>query len=923
MTDSVLVLMLFGAVPRPVAGTDQPLLFALIVALLGVTAIFLFLHFRLRRTLKNANEDLRQARSLLDSASQFANIAFFDSDMDGCSLGGKFVDNRFWGFNPDGKPIALEQWVYEPDQPAIRQALRQFLNSSDATISHCYRAMYNGKLCHFELCAGKRFDSATGKPHIVGFIREVSQREGYREQMEDALSLQKTILDNLPIYLYAKNVEDDFRYISCSRHQDRDGQNPYLGKTDYELFPPSVAEEYREEDRQLVNGGPPVDRLFRQKQSDGTTKILRLYKKMLHKANGQRLILTIMADITKEQQQAEELQNTTALLQHILDHLPGFIFVKNADNDFRYELCNTNMERAFGKKAPEILGKNDFELWENRQQAEKFHRTDLAVAEYGRELTFTETIEGRHGSSQHCRLTKCRGEKANGDRLVLGLGVDISELEEKRADLEQANTILHAVLNHLPAWIAVKESDNDFRYLIWNRGAAELTGVSPEEVLGKTDLEIPPLANDAARFRDGDREAVRQGKTRMEHQWVSPAGAVHHFDTTIMALPECGGRNLELVMSLDVTERRRLQQASYEKLLLIDAVKIPMMLFDPGHHLIRVNNAAREIAGIPEEQIYAQPCYKSFCSFPGPPDNCPVRLGLLDHKMHHWEITLGERDYLLTAYPIMAGEELRYVLKTLIDITEANRNRQQLAEALEQANCANRAKSYFLATVSHEIRTPLNAVLGFTEILQSSDLSEAERAEYLDSINVAGHSLLNLLNDVLNLSKIEAEHQDIEPRPVSLNLLLQEVATVFRHETLRKNLYLTIEENNLPLLMLDIQRLRQILVNLIGNAVKFTREGGITIRPAYSNSTGLTIEISDTGIGIAEDQLEAIFLPFNQQDTMRDAHLYRGSGLGLAIVGKLTQKLNGEITVTSKTGVGSTFTVHFPDITPVEARDRN
>lgn len=241
-----------------------------------------------------------------------------------------------------------------------------------------------------------------------------------------------------------------------------------------------------------------------------------------------------------------------------------------------------------------------------------------------------------------------------------------------------------------------------------------------------------------------------------------------------------------------------------------------------------------------------------------------------------------------------------------------------LKMAKEAAETANKAKSEFLANMSHEIRTPLTSVIGFSELLLNSS-NDSKQKKFLNTILTSSNSLLALINDILDLSKIEAGKFELQIRPVNLRKLLFEVSQIFSQKTEDKNIKLIQEVNpQLPeALFLDEIRLRQILFNLVGNSVKFTDKGFIKIIVDQINSSesriDLEIKVVDTGIGIAADQQDWIFEAFSQQSGQSNRK-YGGTGLGLAITKRLTEKMNGEIELISDTGKGCTFKILIRDV---------
>ena len=345
--------------------------------------------------------------------------------------------------------------------------------------------------------------------------------------------------------------------------------------------------------------------------------------------------------------------------------------------------------------------------------------------------------------------------------------------------------------------------------------------------------------------------------------------------------------------------RRREDEFRLERLIL-DSLEMPVILYNPQGECVRMNKAARELAESGRENAAVL--------------GNPGTEGESGREIH-----LNGRDFLVSARSIYSGNQYYGSLKTLIDITEQTESQRQLIHELFEARNNDKARNLFLATMSHELRTPLNAIIGFSELLRDNPVQADELNEYLQAINLAGNTLLKLINDILDLSKIDAQQMKITPEPTEPTVLAAEMQVLFHQRADRQDFhYEVICPEGLPSLMLDGLRVRQILLNLIGNAIKFTEKGTVAVTFSFQK-TGeaegtFEVEIADTGVGITPESAEAIFDPFVQQDAGRDSRLQHGTGLGLAISRRLARCMGGDITLSSTVGKGSTFRLVLPGV---------
>ncbi|MDP4232376.1 MAG: ATP-binding protein [Bacteroidota bacterium] len=370
---------------------------------------------------------------------------------------------------------------------------------------------------------------------------------------------------------------------------------------------------------------------------------------------------------------------------------------------------------------------------------------------------------------------------------------------------------------------------------------------------------------------------------------------------------------------------------------LFDELGEAVLISDKTGKIVRVNRAATRILGMSEGELTSlrhddeawQAVFED--GTPVPTTDLPGVRALREGKpISSIEIGILRTDgrliwILESAAPIMGeGGEISGVIITFPDVTAIVKQRQELRELSAQfqlerdrANKANRLKSAFLATMSHEIRTPMTAILGFSDVLSSELANRVSEQHYtfLRSINISGKRLLNLLNDILDMSKIESGRIDLAEVELDIDAEIEAAVTPLTWIARQKSLDVRVEHHPETLVIEgDRHRFGQVLTNVISNAIKFTRAGSITIRTSLIEEMGsplATVAIEDTGIGISPDFLPFLFEEFRQEHTGNTKE-FGGTGLGLAISRKLVTLMNGTIQVQSEQGKGTVVTLRFP-----------
>jgi PAS domain S-box-containing protein len=648
---------------------------------------------------------------------------------------------------------------------------------------------------------------------------------------------------------------------------------------------------------------------------------------------GGKAILGTITDITERKRAEEELKRSEERFRLVFESAPDAYYL----NDLKGNFIDGNKaaEKLTGYKKEELVGMSFLNL--NLLSAEFIPKAAYLLIKNlrGKSTGPDEFILKRKDGSKVAVEISTHPVKFGGKAVVLGIARDITERKKGEQALKENEEKYRSLTENINIGVFRRTAGPTCRILEANSAMVKMFGYKNKKkflALHVSDL----YQNEADREKFSEKILrkgfVRNKETHHRKKDGSPIvcsvsavavkdkqGSIQYFDGTIE----------------DITERKRAEKALQEseekyRTLVENAAEAIVILQDGMVKF--VNQATKEISGYSEQELRSSP----FLEFIHPDDRQIVgehysRRLKGDVSLLRYSFRLINKDrnikWMEVDAVLVAWEGKPATLNFLSDITERKRAEEELCKhwehleelvkertkelegAKQDADAANRAKSIFLANMSHEIRTPLNAILGFSQLMEQDDTLNPQQRKHLDTINRSGEHLLALINDVLEMSKIEAGRTTLNSTTFDLRALLEDLEMMFRVRTGAKKLNFAVEGlGHIPDYVVGDQgKLLQVFINLLGNAVKFTEKGGIVLRVRVnqesSNRLRLQAEVEDTGVGIPEAELNNLFKPFQQTQNSRRAG--SGTGLGLAISKEFVRLMGGDITVGSKEGTGS------------------
>jgi len=826
----------------------------------------------------------------------------------------------------------LDVWKTEADSPYFAAVARWTHGGSDRVLpGWLIRATIGLTLAVIAVLAV----NALLRRRIRTQTRQLEDDLRQRIQVEAELTHQRgflqTLFRTIPDLVWLKDA--DGVYLACNPSFERlygASEADIIGKTDHDFVDHALAEFFLGNDRAaMAAGGPKTNEEWLSFAADGYHGLFETTKTPMYGDDGRIIgVLGVSHDITARKRTEDALEESRSRFKSLYDNMTEGVALHRLVRDdtgqaVDYVLLEANPAFAThtGLCVAEVIGRRASDIYGQVPYLAEY----AAVATSGKARTF-ETLYAPMGKHFDISVVSPAADH------FATIFADITERKRQEGEILQLKEDLEATFNALPDLLF--EVDLDGRVHAYRSPRADLLAMPPEAFLGRTLEEIFP-ADTAACCMEAIRGAHERGySVGVQIPLTVPAGA-RWFELSVARKMQPEGQLPRfVVISRDITERKQselelrryqenLEQLIEERTSDLYDTQFAMERAGIGIHWVDaetgrfhyVNSHAAAMLGYTVQEMLTKTVPEIDPNFP-PGDFKAITAELFAGGSARFESALKARNGQLVPIEVVGymmpqriGQPGRFIT-FISDISGRKADEAVMLQARETAESANVAKSAFLANMSHEIRTPLNAITGMAYLMRRDGVTPAQQ-DRLEKIETAGRHLLEIINAILDLSKIEAGKLSLEETAVDIGALASEVAAMCQERARAKQLELCTEISAPEGALLgDPTRLRQALLNYVGNALKFTDTGRIVLRTRVTDedatSTLIRFEVADTGIGIEPEAIEHLFTPFQQADNTTTRQ-YGGTGLGLAITRKLVELMGGAAGVDSTPGVGSTF----------------
>ena len=874
----------------------------------------------------------------------------------------KFVSQgvkELTGYKPeeiiDNQKVSINEIIHEEDRDRIKNDIQQGIDQN-----RHYEGEYRIKTKQGQekwIWVRGKCVSYDSDPEILeGFVSEVTERKRKEKELREAKQKLDLLFDQSLVGMFFmmidqpvdwnENVNKDeiLEYVFDNQKLTKVNQkfvNHYklereelLGMTPREFFQHDIEYGKRQWRKLFDRGEISLETV--EKDAKGNKIWIEGTYVCIYNEKGQ---ITghwgIQKEVTERKKIQDKLEESETKYRSLSQNIPGMHYRIYSENDTE---VITNNKTEFGYKIENISGdtNNPIDIIHPEDKRKVINKNKELMSEPSsleQEYRLIDKDDTIHWVSDHkTSIFSDKGEFISIDGIIL----DITETKKKERKIEQAKREWEDTFDTMNEGISLHGPDHTI--LRANKKLAEMLGKNAEEIRGtkcyelfhKTDTPIENCPMECCKRADKTCSIEIYEETLDKYLKVTSSPSYN----------EAGDLKSVVHTVMDITKRKRAEnklQKAYSDLKQIFNAAVPICAIDKDMNMIKVNDRFCSYFNMNRDEIIETKCYDIW---EGPlchTSECVLKQILEGKSEFEYEMTkeLGdkeERSFIVSAkrYDSPSGETIG-VIEALTDITNQKKTERRLKqsrkklqntikkleEAKEAAEAADVAKSQFLANMSHELRTPLNSIIGFSEMLNDETFGELNKkqSKYINNILSSSKHLLDLINDILDLSKVESGEDSLDLTTINLSRILELSMTMLKQKAYKHNIKMHLNiDNELEDITFqgDERKIKQILFNLLSNAVKFTPDGGRVDLNAEIKESKLQISVSDTGIGIDEEAKEKIFDKFQQVESTYSKK-YKGTGLGLALTKKLVNLHDGEIWFESEgENQGSTFYFTIP-----------
>ena len=788
---------------------------------------------------------------------------------------------------------------------------------------------YKHKNGTFVTLAWSAIFNTSGKM-LHGVAKDITQQKAYHEQLVQSEERYKALSENANHIILTHNFDGKITYANQFGLDFMNLPKEQVIGTDIKLLVQNIEdlEKMQQRIKDFMSGDFKVHQYeLNITLPSGDKKILEVIGSPIKLNNKIDSVLLTAYDITEREKSRLELADSETKLKNIIENSTNLFYTHTVDNKITF--VSPRVKEFLGYEPEEVMENwTDF-ITDNPINRKAFENTDKAIQTGQRQPTYEIEMQRKDGKKIIVEVREAP-VVVNGEvESIVGSLADITERKKSENKLRESEEKLRLAIDNSPLGITINDMEGNFVSV--NKAYEKMVGYSKDELQGMKffDLTHPD-------YLPKNRELFDNMATNKEPDFVIEKKYIHKngklIDVRIHAgsIKDENGKPLfGMALTEDITERIKAEEnilsISRRLQLSTESANIGIWEFDLKKNVLNWDSRMFELYGITPDNFGST--YDAWQKGVHPDDRKRTDKETQD-------AIAGIKDFHTQFRVIWPNGQVRHVEahaivtrdqddkpKSMIgvnwDITAIKNTEINLINAKLKAEESDRLKSAFLSNMSHEIRTPMNGILGFTSLLKEPQLTGDTRDKYIQIIEKSGNRMLNTINDIVDISKIEAGQVEVSKKELSVNKLLDEQFNFFIRETEAKGLeliYKPMVSDRDSQIISDQHKLNSILTNLIKNAIKFTVSGSITFGYTIKSVEGKDVcefYVKDTGIGIPANRLEAIFNRFEQAD-IEDTRVFEGSGLGLAISKSYVEMLGGTITVSSEEGNGSTFTFNIP-----------